>query len=178
MNNTNQILEKKLAMLFANPPAQLNEKKLSPEDKKPIEKGVGDLFFGLAWTNWINGSSLGSAWQKALNQVDSFIATKTQNNPATKYLREVAAVGKSRMSRIIMTNQNSNEKIDCPPEKIKEWSEIGSKWTSQGLQSLNDKVKEFEPEKKEFAIQNNQQRFQNSQQNIMALWLLQRQRAA
>ena len=178
MNNDNKILERKLAMLFASPPEKLNEKQLTVEDKKIIEKGVGDLFFGLAWTNWLKGSTLGHAWQKALEQVDGFVSSKNQDNPAAKHLREVAAIGKSRMSRVIMTNSNSNKKMECPPEKVQEWSEIGTKWTGQGLQQLNVKTKEFEPEKKESQQQNNnQQKFQNSQQNIMALWLWQNQRA-
>lgn len=173
MNTNNQILNQKLGMLFAEPPEKSKEKLLSPEDKKVIEKGLGDLFFGLAWTNWMNGGSLGAAWQKALNQIDAFVFSKKQESAAIRYLREVASVAKTRMSRVIMTNSNSNKEIECPPEQKLEWLALGTKWTNQGLNGLNAKIKEFEP--KEF--QENQQRFQNSQQNIMALWLWQNQQS-
>lgn len=168
----NELLEKKMGVLFAQPQEKSKEKQLSPEDKKAIEKGLGDLFFGLAWTNWLNGATLGIAWQKALEQVDSFVAGKNQNNPATKYLREVAAANKARMSRIIMTSSYSNEKMNCPPEKFKEWSELGTKWTNDGLKQLNDKFKQFEPEKPQV------QQFQQSKQNLILMWLSQNGRAA
>ncbi|MBN1281974.1 MAG: hypothetical protein JW985_03320 [Alphaproteobacteria bacterium] len=180
MNEDKQLLDQKLAKLFGQPPELLNEKKLSPGDKKIIEQGAGNLFFGLAWTNWLNGGVLGSAWQKALNQMDSFIKTKNTSNPAVRYTREVADVGRARMSKVAMTNPCSNEEIGCPKEKFLKWAEIGAKWTNEGLSQLNTKLKEFEPIKKseQQAGQNLQEaivkaagKFKLSEQKIMELKL-------
>ena len=67
-----------------------NQVKLSPEQIKQLKKDYSMMFIGLTSINWSKGVTLGTAWQKALEQMDGFIAAKTKiaNHPINKYLIE------------------------------------------------------------------------------------------
>ena len=59
------------------------EKVLSEEDKKKISSAYFQLFYNISFANWLKGASLGQAWYKAIEQIKSFISSKTHENPAT-----------------------------------------------------------------------------------------------
>lgn len=161
-------LEQKIRILTGQTPAQVRENQLSEQDKEQIRKSVSNLFSGMAWTNWLNGATLGRAWHQALMQLEGFASSKKSMTPATKYLREYLAWHKADWSKAIMTNPYTNDLINCPKGKEKEWGEGGIIQTKAGLSGLNAKIKEFEPKRDELSDS-----FDKERQNLALLMLRQ-----
>lgn len=167
----NREIEQKARLVMNEAPNREKARELSDADKKEIREKFFGLYFGLAWLAWMQGATLGAAWAAALGQVDGIVGARAKNgpdNPAAKYLRQVAEDHKKKWSEVIMTSENSGLEMNLPKDKFAEWKKIGEGWAREGLEGLNAKIKVFEPEMPQ--LQNN---------NIlqMALWR-QRQMAA
>lgn len=120
---------------------------LSPETKKQIRKDCIGMFFSLAAINWCHGGSLGMAWQKGLEQMESYIKTKTKNpgNPVGIYLAEVYAKLKHDMAKTIMTSPHSQEPLKLNEESKKSWEEFCVKDANKKMANLNGVYNEYRP---------------------------------
>ena len=78
---------------------------LSQETIKQIKKDYYDMFIGFTSVNWSKpGTKLGTAWQKALSQMATYIKTKSNvpNNPVYKCLVDIHKKFSKRISEHIM----------------------------------------------------------------------------
>ncbi len=123
---------------------------LTKEQQNQITKNYVAMYFSLAAVNWCQGTTLGIAWQKALEQMDSFIKAKikVENHPMTKWLAKIHSRHHREMSKEIMTNQNANNKISMSPESAKKWSAFSAKHFEENKNSLNGLYNQLMPQQK------------------------------
>ena len=151
---------------------QKNQIKLSREEIKKIKQNYVGMFYALAAINWSQGMTLGMAWQKALRQMDAFVASKTkiQNHPMNQYLVKMHTEFRRDMSKTIMTNQYSEEKLN--PRLAKCFMAYGTKRVKETKGALNNLYQKYMPK------QNVQQKtginsFDIAKQNIQRMLLQQ-----
>lgn len=153
--NPNFMVEKKMRMAMNIPPQIEKVPEISPEDKKEMEKQFSELYFGLTYLNWMQGGSLGAAWQTALGQIRAWVVAKTErhpDNPAAKCLGRIANDHAKKWAQVIMTSPSANETMNVPPGKANEWQKIGEKAVRDGLGGMNAKMKTYEPKKQQPAM--------------------------
>ncbi|MDR0741437.1 MAG: hypothetical protein LBF28_01545 [Rickettsiales bacterium] len=117
---------------------------LSRAEQDKLNYALAELFFGLARSNWVRGGSLGTARQKALDQMGSFLKSKNSNNPAVQYLYKTYMINKTKWAKVIMTSKKSENEISAPKENLSKGTAWGAKWVNRALAKLNGKIKEFE----------------------------------
>lgn len=118
---------------------------LSDERQQKLSYALAELFFGLARANWVRGNPmLGSARQKAIEQIDAFLASKNPANPAIQFLRHTAAAKRPEWSRVIMQSPRSSSVLNIPADKKQETAAWGAKWANAALGKINQIVKESE----------------------------------
>ncbi len=119
------------------------EQQLSQAVKQQIAKSYFQMYFGLSMVNWLAGGKLGSAWHKAIRQMDTCIASKNANNPVTMYLRQIHAAHRARWAQVTMTNPNRDTEIKCAPENKKEWIGLANKEIAAGMNGINVNIDKF-----------------------------------
>ena len=75
-----KILQKQILMYGGS----VKKQPLNVEEIKKLEKDYRTMFIGFTSINWSKpGTKLGTAWQKALSQMESYIKTKSKiiNHP-------------------------------------------------------------------------------------------------
>ena len=122
------------------------EKKLSIEEIKKLENDYTWMYFGFVSINWGQGKTLGVSWQKGLEQMDAFIATKTKQvgHPVNDELVKIHARFRKEMAETIMTNPNVDAKLDERLKKV--FFEMGVKDLKTHKDALEDTYKRFAPE--------------------------------
>jgi len=142
----NPEIQQSMAMLMGGDKKET--KQLSEEQKKQIIKKYVNMFYSLAAINWCNGTTLGVAWQKALNQMDEFVKSKTKvlNHPMNPYLVAVHAKYKRHISETLLTNKHVNEKLNMSKELKEEWKRFASANVGKDMEFFNNLHKEFMPE--------------------------------
>ncbi len=123
-----------------------NQKKLSQSEIKKLKKDYRKMYFGFVSINWGMGKTLGVSWQKALEQMDGFITSKskTPNHPVNDELIKIHTEFRRDMAKTIMTNPYTNEKLN---EKFKQFfMEDGTKSVKIAKNSLEDIYKKYMPE--------------------------------
>jgi len=147
--NPNHDMEQKMRLAMNDKPSPEKVPELSAEDKKEIGMRFRDLYFGMAFLNWMqNGATLGQAWHGALDQVDAIVQTKAQQHPdnrTTKHLSQIAKEHKKYWSQVIMTHPAAGKKLDLPPEIVEKWRKSSEKQARGGLDGLNAKIKALDP---------------------------------
>lgn len=129
---------------------QTKDKKLelTKEQEKQIAIAYSRMFYALVEIHWTGGATLGNAQQKALEQMSSFVKTKSNpEHPMNKYLHVLDNQYRREISERIMTSPYSNEKINMNPELAKKWSDIATKQFQSYLKKMNDMYQEFMPQK-------------------------------
>lgn len=152
-----------------------NEKKLSEKDKQKISSAYFQLFYNISFSNWLKGMTLGEAWYRAINKMKTFIASKSPENPATMYLRQIFSAHKTKWAQLIMTSPEKDTVIECSPEKKQEWmARIGTS-INKNLTEINNTAGNYEPDKKQ--EYKNQNGFSAGQQTMQMLimWQMQNQ---
>ena len=158
------------------------KQKLSPETIKQMKTNYIKMYYGFVSINWGMGKTLGVAWQKALEQMDGFIATKAKivghpiNNELIKFHKEF----RHDMAKTIMTNPYTEEKL---PERLKKiFFDDGTKRVKESKGVLDSMYQQYMPKNifektqvaHKFALAN-----QKTQQMLQQLLMQQiRQRAA
>lgn len=112
-------------------------KQVPVEQRKILTQAYMKLFSGFAWVNWTQKHSLGRAWQTALNQCASMVATKNKKNPAARYLNNVCEAHRKYWSRIIMLNPNSENTINKKEDYIKKMHLHGQMMIKQAMDTIN-----------------------------------------
>ncbi|MDW2958390.1 MAG: hypothetical protein R8M37_01095 [Alphaproteobacteria bacterium] len=112
-------------------------KQIPVEQRQILTQAYMKLFSGFAWVNWTQKHSLGRAWQTALNQCASMVATKNKKNPAARYLNNVCDAHKKYWSRIIMLNPNSENTIDKNENYVKKMRMHGQMMIKQAMDTIN-----------------------------------------
>ena len=156
-----------IAMLHGNDSSQ---NQLSPAEKNKLKKMYMKMYFSLALTLWANGKTLGTAWQTALTQMESFIKSKGgANNPAIAYLQQVHAAHRTKWSRVIMTSKNRDMKLPKNPELIKKIREFAAKNMRDGIGQMNQIIKSHQPKEQEKQQINTPQQVFSDAQMLMIM---------
>jgi hypothetical protein len=121
------------------------QKSLSEVDQNKLNYALAELFFGLSRSNWVQGCKLGTARQKALEQIESFLKSKDPNNPVVKYLYKTYMENRARWAKAIVTSQKSEKTMDCPRENMNKSAAWGAKWVKSAMGELNARIEEFGP---------------------------------
>ena len=106
------------------------------------------MYYGLTSLNWSKGMTLGMAWQKALEQMESFIAGKTKqiNHPVNEHLVKIHTDFKKDMSKYIMDRAGKESETKLSPRLMKIFAEDGTKMTQRGKDALNQFYKKYMPQ--------------------------------
>ena len=121
------------------------QNKLSPMEIEKMKKDYVGMYYGLASINWGQGMTLGMAWQKALEQMDAFVASKAKipNHPANSELIKYHNQFRRDMAKSIMTSDYTGEKL---PEHLKKsFLTYGTKRVKETKNALNDMYKKHMP---------------------------------
>lgn len=125
---------------------------IDSDTRKKLTDAYLKLFSGFAWVNWTNKQSLGRAWHNALGQCEGFIKTKKTSTPVTKYMKRTYDAHKKYWSRIIMTNQNSQNTLNKPENEAKQIRAYGIKQIREAMGIINLIYEQFKQYEIEFAV--------------------------
>ena len=125
---------------------------IDSDTRKKLTDAYLKLFSGFAWINWTNKQSLGRAWHNALGQCEGFIKTKSPSNPVTKYMKRTYDAHKKYWSRVIMTNQNSQNTLNKPENEAKQMRAYGIKQIREAMGIINLIYEQFKQYEIEFAV--------------------------
>lgn len=157
---------------------QKKDKKLelTKEQEKQIAKNFNEMLVSLMTLNWCRGGTLGAAEQKALDQMSSFVKSKSNpEHPMNKYLHAMDNQCRREVSERIMTDEHSDEKIGINSELAQRWAKIATEKFKKALKNMNDMYKEFMPQKQ---IEDKTKKFEKGKENtqqMLLLWQLQQQ---
>ena len=121
------------------------QKKMSIQDIEKLRKNYRFMYVGFACMNWAHGNTLGMAWQKALEQMESFVKSKMKNinNPVNIELIKIHTEFKREMSKHIMTSHNTNMTVEGAEAKnFLEWGEL---YMKKSKKPLDDIYKKYMP---------------------------------
>ena len=124
------------------------KQKLSEAVIKQIKSHYYDMFIGFTSINWSKpGTKLGSAWQKALSQMDSYIKTKAKvlNNPVYEQLVKYHAVFVKRQSEHIMKCQGRESETVLTKDLQKIFAADGTKMARDGKMALDNIYQQYTP---------------------------------
>lgn len=121
------------------------QNKLSQIEIEKMKKNYVGMYYALAAINWGQGITLGMAWQKALEQMDAFVASKTKipNHPANAELKKYHNEFRRDMAKTIMTSEYTGEKL---PEHLKKYFiDYGTKRVKETKGALDELYKTHMP---------------------------------
>ena len=114
---------------------------------KNLKQQLHNMYVGLVFTHWSKeGTSLGTAKQKALQQMQNYSKTLDKNNPVAQQITANVNEMTRDISKQIMTNKSSNMVLD--KNQASQYREFGKQQIEQSKKSLNDLVqraKKFAP---------------------------------
>ena len=128
---------------------------IDSDTRKKLTDAYLKLFSGFSWINWTNKKSLGQSWHNALGQCDGFIKSKNPENPVTKYLKRTYDAHKKYWSKVIMTNQNSQNTLNKPEIEAKQMRAYGIKLIREAMGIINLIYEQFKQYEIEFAVDKN-----------------------
>ncbi len=173
-------VQQKMLMLLGQ---EKNSKlELSEQEENKIAKNYQKMFFALATIRWCNGATLGVARQKSLEQMNSFVKSKTNiAHPMNKYLMSMNNQMFREISQRNMTDENSDKKININSTLAKKWLDESTKEFQKCLKELNEMYQKYMPEKtleKMPATKSFENANQKAQQMLMQLLARQKQKVA
>ena len=128
---------------------------IDSDTRKKLTDAYLKLFSGFSWINWTNKKSLGQSWHNALGQCDGFIKSKNPENPVTKYLKRTYDAHKKYWSKVIMTNQNSQNTLNKPEIEAKQMRAYGIKLIREAMGIINLIYEQFKQYQIEFSVDKN-----------------------
>ena len=128
---------------------------IDSDTRKKLTDAYLKLFSGFSWINWTNKKSLGQSWHNALGQCDGFIKSKNPENPVTKYLKRTYDAHKKYWSKVIMTNQNSQNTLKKPEIEAKQMRAYGIKLIREAMGIINLIYEQFKQYQIEFSVDKN-----------------------
>ena len=94
---------------------------LNQEQKDKLAKSYFKMYFGLSCLNWTQNKKLGAAWQSSIEQMKTFIDSKDEKQPATKFLKMVHEEHKTNWPKHIMTHPQRDAMLSGTPEERAQW---------------------------------------------------------
>ena len=125
------------------------------DTRKKLTDAYLKLFSGFSWINWTNKKSLGRSWHNALGQCDGFIKSKNPENPVTKYMKCTYDAHKKYWTKVIMTNQNSQNTLNKPEIEAKQMRAYGIKLIREAMGIINLIYEQFKQYQIEFSVDKN-----------------------
>ena len=144
-NMQNLELQQKQAMMMGAL-INKNQKKLSAEEIKKLKNDYVWMYFGFVSLNWGQGKTLGVSWQKGLEQMDAYVASKTKikGHPVNDELVKMHAKFRKDMAKTIMTSPNADAKLD---ERLKQkFLKFGMEDIKKNKDALDNTYKKYMPE--------------------------------
>jgi len=125
------------------------QNKLSPETIRQIKKDYIKMYYGFVSIDWGMGKTLGVSWQKALEQMDGYVMSKLkiENHPMNSELAKVHREFRRDMSKSIMTNPYTEEKLN--EQYRKSFSDYGTKCIKDAKSSLDNMYMAHMPKQSE-----------------------------
>lgn len=140
MNN----FEKHMQIIAGMDVSNDNKMQLSDTDKKRIGDAYFKLFYNLTYANWLRGGNLGTAWFRALKQLNEFIMKKNANNPAIMYLQQLFSSHNTRWSKEMMTNKNRDMELDLSSAEKQDFTQKSTRGVNQALSALREIISVYE----------------------------------
>ena len=110
---------------------------------KSVKQQLHNMYVGLVFTYWSKeGTSLGTAKQKALQQMQSFSKTIDKKNPVAQQIAQNVNDMTRNVSKQIMTDKSSNIVLD--KKQAPQYEAFGKRQVEQSKKTLNDIVKHAE----------------------------------
>jgi len=137
--------QKKMMMMGAI--VNNTQEKLPPEVIKQIKKDYHWMYFGFVSINWGMGKTLGVSWQKGLEQMDAYVATKTKiaGHPVNNELVKIHSEFRKEMAKTIMTNPYVDDKLT---ENLKvKFLNFGTEDVKTGKNGLDATYQKYMPKK-------------------------------
>ena len=128
---------------------------IDSDTRKKLTDAYLKLFSGFSWINWTNKKSLGQSWHNALGQCDGFIKSKNPEKPVTKYMKCTYDAHKKYWSKVIMTNQNSQNTLNKPEIEAKQMRAYGIKLIREAMGIINLIYEQFKQYQIEFSVDKN-----------------------
>ena len=142
MNNL-ELRQQQMIMFGVN---EKNKVKLTEQEIKQVQKNYVGMYYGFVSINWSQGMTLGMAWQKALQQMDAFVETKTRvpNHPLNEHLIKMHTEFRRDMSKKIMTSENAECKLN--PKLKQSFANYGMSSLKKNKSVLDDLHKNYMPQ--------------------------------
>lgn len=139
-----KILQKQILMYGGS----VKKQPLNVEEIKKLEKDYRTMFIGFTSINWSKpGTKLGTAWQKALSQMESYIKTKSKiiNHPVYEQLMKYHAMFSKKQSEHIMKCQGRESETVLTKDLQKVFLDDGTKMASNGKKALDSFYQQYMP---------------------------------
>lgn len=175
-----QELRRHQILMYGGKSQKTYKTQLSQETIKQIEKEYTKMFYGFTSVNWSKPETkLGTAWQKALSQMATYIKTKSNvpNNPVYECLVDIHKKHSKKISEHIMKCRG-RESETVLPETLRQGFAQDEKRVVIGKSALDNFYKQYMPKQ---PIQEKATKPNTTQQSIQRLLLqeyLVRQRTA
>lgn len=127
-------------------------KQLTNEQKKKIKQNLHKMYVGLVFANWASreNTKLGTAKQKALEQIESFVKTMSDDKQKNAVAYEIAqqfAQLKKFASKQIM--QSSTSELTLDKDVLSPYRAFGEKMTHDNMRTLREMFKQEQEKVKE-----------------------------
>lgn len=165
----NPLIQQNIAMITGE--QQKNKKQeLSPEEKEQITKKYVNMYYALAAIHWCKGGTLGRAWQKALNQMDNFVKSKTKvlGHPMNPHLISVHAQFKRRMSESLLTNPYVDCETNLSKEHKEQWIKFSTEYVKSDMAFFNSMHDKYMPKEK-IQEKSAKEPFKQAQQKVLKM---------
>lgn len=140
-----ELQQKQIIMMGGS--VNTKQKKLSVAEIEKLKKDYRHMYFAFVSINWGMGKTLGVSWQKALEQMDSFVATKLKivGHPINNELIKYNAEFKRDMSKHIMTSEYAQDTLSEQYKKI--FFDDGEKQLKKSKAAIDSVYQQYMPEK-------------------------------
>lgn len=121
------------------------KQKLSEADIKKMKRQYIEMYYAFTSLNWASGKILGVSWQKAVEQMDSYVASKTKKtgHPMNAELLKFHRQRHRETAEAIMHNPYVNVKL---LERHKEiFLRHGNKDLTKSKHALDDMYQQYMP---------------------------------
>lgn len=116
---------------------------INEKDLDAIKHEFLKMYNSLATINYCRGGTVGAAQQKALNQMSSFVKTKTsQNHPMNEYLKKLDSDNRKTMSEYIMKSSFSNDVFN-DDVAAKQWGKMAESELKSSLGKFNSIYRKY-----------------------------------
>ena len=138
-------IQQRMLMMMGDKKNQKLE--LDKKEENQVAKNYQKMYFALATIRWCNGETLGVARQHALEQMNTYVKTKSNiAHPMNKYLIGINGQINREVSYHNMTDEHANEKIDMNSTLAKKWAAESTQIFQENMRELNTLYQKYMPQ--------------------------------